>query len=272
MSTESIFHRVSTRKAFEEAVAQIVEAVRDGELVSGDRLPSERTLASQMGISRPTLREAMKLLASAGVVNVERGPGGGTFIKSDLVPMTLLQDRMSLRVDQLSDVLEARRIIEPRIAEAAAIRADQDDFDALARIISKQRQFVGDREHLMELDRRFHLSVARATRNRMLVAQMKLLFRQLEIVRDMAVRADDEYEWSIEIHEQTLRAIMSRDLELVDQVMDEHLGYLERLWERESGRGLMTGLPDFLVRPEHRSKNQGVTPAQGLSSNAAVKV
>ena len=213
----------------------------------------ERALASQMGISRPTLREATKLLANAGVVRVEAGPGGGTFITSDLVPTTLLQDQMNLRVDQLSDVLEARRILEPRIAEAAAVRADQSDFDALARIISKQRQFEGDREHLMELDRRFHLGIAQATRNRMLVAQMKLLFRQLEIVRDMAVRGENESEWSIEIHERTRRAIMSRDLRLVDEVMDEHLDYLERLWERESGRGLMTGLPDFLVRPEHRT-------------------
>lgn len=249
MSIDTVFHPVLTRKTFEEAVAQVVEAIRDGDLVPGDKLPSERVLSTKMAISRPTLREAIKVLSSAGVVAVEPGPGGGMFVKSDFVPTELVRGRMSLRVELLSDVLEARRILEPRVAEAAAVRADENDFAVLARIIRQQREVVGERERLMDLDRRFHLGIAKATRNRVLVAQMKLLFRQLEIVRDMALRGDaDEAEWSIEIHEQTRSAIMSRDLQSVAKVMNEHLSYLERLWERESGTGLVTSLPDFLVR------------------------
>src|SRR5205814_1291541 len=83
---ESSFEPVATRRTFEEAVEQIAERVKSGDLVVGDRLPSERELAALMRISRPTLREAVKVLAEAGVLEVRRGQSGGTFVASELVP------------------------------------------------------------------------------------------------------------------------------------------------------------------------------------------
>src|SRR3954449_5187615 len=91
LALESSFEPVSSRRTFEEAVEQIAERIKAGDLHLGDRLPSERELAALMRISRPTLREAVKVLAEAGVLEVRRGQSGGTFVASELVPRELLR-------------------------------------------------------------------------------------------------------------------------------------------------------------------------------------
>jgi len=116
---ESSFGPVATRRTFEEAVEQIADKVKSGDLHVGDRLPSERELAAQMRISRPTLREAVKVLSEAGVLEVRRGQSGGIFVASELIPRELLQSRSEIRVGEVAGVLEARRLLEPRVARAS---------------------------------------------------------------------------------------------------------------------------------------------------------
>ena len=78
-----------------------------------------------MRISRPTLREAIKTLAEAGVLEVRRGQSGGIFVASELVPRELLRSRQEIRFGEISGVLEARRLLEPRVAQLAAVHADR---------------------------------------------------------------------------------------------------------------------------------------------------
>src|SRR5881409_1526416 len=136
-----MFTPVRTRRTFEEAAEQIAEKVRTGELRVGDKLPGERTLATQMEISRPTLREAVRVLVEAGLLHVRRGPGGGMFVASDVVPVELVRQRSSMRLGEVASVLEARRL-EPRVAQLAAVRAGEEDFSALARSIEDMRAIV----------------------------------------------------------------------------------------------------------------------------------
>ena len=88
-----MFTPVQTRRTFEEAAEQIADKVRIGELRVGDKLPGERALAAQMQISRPTLREAVKVLVDAGLLEVRRGPGGGMFVATDVVGLELVRQR-----------------------------------------------------------------------------------------------------------------------------------------------------------------------------------
>jgi GntR family transcriptional regulator, transcriptional repressor for pyruvate dehydrogenase complex len=254
------FEPVATRRTFEEAVEQIVEKVKSGDLHVGDRLPSERDLAAQMRISRPTLREAVKVLVEAGVLEVRRGQSGGIFVASEVVPRELLHSRQEIRFSEVAGVLEARRLLEPRVAQLAAVHASDEDFDAMARTIERQREVAGGDDFLrnedlfLGLDLKFHLAMARATRNGTIVALMRSLLRQLEIARDMAMHAPLVPDWTIEIHERTLAAVRSADFGLIDEVMDEHLAELEQIWERETGRGLVRPLPDFLHPVAARSR------------------
>src|SRR5881409_2978533 len=148
-----MFTPVRTRRTFEEAAEQIAEKVRTGELRVGDKLPGERTLATQMEISRPTLREAVRVLAEAGLLAVRRGPGGGMFVASDVVPVELVRQRSNMRLGEVASVLEARRLLEPRVAQLAAVRAGEDDFAALQRSIDGMRALVDAGRALKEEDR-----------------------------------------------------------------------------------------------------------------------
>lgn len=242
-----MFTPVRTRKTFEEAVAQIAEAVQAGDLRVGNRLPSERALAAQMQISRPTLREAIKVLADADVIEVRPGPGGGMFVRTETVPTQVLEERSQLRVSEVSEVLEARRLLEPRVAQLAALYGTEHDFEVMRRTIEEQRDARDDHVRFLNLDLRFHLAMARATRNSTVVELMRVLLRRLEIARDMAVRGDHDSEWAIAIHERTLAAIMSGDHDGIEAAMDEHMSYLEKIWEKESGRARLRQVPDFLL-------------------------
>jgi GntR family transcriptional regulator, transcriptional repressor for pyruvate dehydrogenase complex len=251
-----VFTPVQTRKTFEEAVEQIAEKVKLGELAVGDRLPSERALAEQMEISRPTLREAVKILQDSGLIDVRRGAGGGMFVVTEIVPPELVARRRDMRIHEVAQVLEARRVLEPRVAQLAAMRAGAEDFDAMARTIDDQRVLIeegailqeGREDRFLALDVRFHLALARSTGNEVLVGLVRSVYRELEIARDMTMHYEAVPEWSIDIHERTLAAVRSGDPELVDEVMDEHLGQIERTWEQETGTALVRPTPGFLRR------------------------
>jgi GntR family transcriptional repressor for pyruvate dehydrogenase complex len=237
-----VFTPVQTRRTFEEAADQIAEKVRTGELRTGDRLPGERSLAAQMEISRPTLREAVKVLGDAGVLEVRRGPGGGMYVATDVVPTDLVRHSASLRLAEIAAVLEARRLLEPRVAQLAAERATDEDFDALERSIEAMRRLVDGGWHqrhedrFLQLDVQFHLALARAAGNPTVETLMRMLFRQLEIARDMAMHVPLVPEWTIGIHERTLAALRGGEADEVEAVMDEHLGQLERTYEGEPDR------------------------------------
>ena len=238
----TLFTPVQTRRTFEEAADQIAEKVRSGELRTGDRLPGERSLALQMEISRPTLREAVKVLVDAGVLEVRRGPGGGMYVATDVVPTELVRHSASLRLAEIAAVLEARRMLEPRVAQLAAERATEEDFEALERSIDAMRRLVDGGWHprhedrFLQLDVQFHLALARAAGNPTVETLMRTLFRQLEIARDMAMHVPLVPEWTIGIHERTLAALRAGDADEVAAVMDEHLGQLERTTEGEPDR------------------------------------
>jgi GntR family transcriptional regulator, transcriptional repressor for pyruvate dehydrogenase complex len=227
----TMFTPVRTRRTFEEAAEQIADKVRSGELRVGDKLPAERDLALQMEISRPTLREAVKVLGDAGMIEVRRGPGGGMFVATDVVPVDLVRHATELRMSEAASVLEARRLIEPQVARLAHARASDADLAPLEQTIAMMREIVArgyrpdDEDRFLQLDVQFHLALARAAGNPTLETLLRIVFRQLEILRDMAMHVPAVPEWIIDIHERTLEAV--RTGTHLDAVMDEHLGALE---------------------------------------------
>lgn len=259
-----VFAPVQTRRTFEEAVEQIAEKIALGELQVGDQLPSERLLASQMQISRPTIREALKVLVQSGVVETRGGSRGGVYVRTEFVPREVLRRRSELRVGEVGGVLEARRLLEPRVAQMAALHARESDFAQMARTIDSQRELGANQEGLLlqnedrflHLDHQFHLGIARATGNSTIVTLMRSLMRRLEIARDMALHEPLVADWTIDIHERTLAAIRGGDQEQIEVVMDEHLSRLEQVWQGETGRALVREVPDFLRPVADRSPDK----------------
>jgi GntR family transcriptional repressor for pyruvate dehydrogenase complex len=241
---EAGFEPIGPRRAFEGAVEQIAQRIRHGDLGEGDRLPSERQLAEAMRISRPTLREAVKVLAKAGVLEVHPGATGGIFVASGYVPIELLRQQSDVRLNEVAGVLEARRLLEPQVARFAARDATEADFERMQLTIEAHKQLLRSGEALerqdrfLQLDMQFHVRMAEATGNATVVGLMRSLLRQLEIGRDLALRQPPIPEWVVDIHERTLAALRSGDEDAIAAVMDEHLGGMERAWEQETGRRL----------------------------------
>jgi DNA-binding FadR family transcriptional regulator len=256
------FVPVGPRRTFEGAVEQIAERIRLGDFATGDRLPSERELAAALRISRPTLREAVRVLSDAGVLEVRTGSSGGIFVASDYVPLELLRSKSDLRLGEVAGVLEARRLIEPRVAQLAAVSAREDDFVQLQRTIDAQQALLaqGDvlaqEDRFLQLDTQFHLRIARATGNSTIVSLMRMLLRRLEIARDLALHEPPVASWVVDVHERTLAAIRSADHVRIEHVMDEHLAAMERAWERATDRVLIRPIPDFLQPVAERSQTR----------------
>jgi DNA-binding FadR family transcriptional regulator len=266
---ETGFHPVGPRRTFEGAVEQIAEHIRLGELSAGDRLPSERELAAAMQISRPTLREAVRVLADAGVLTVRPGSTGGIFVASDYVPLELLRSKSDLRLGEVAGVLEARRLIEPRVAQLAAVNAREEDFARLQQIIDAQKALLAEgdvlahEDRFLQLDMQFHLRIARASGNSTIVSLMRTLLRRLEIARDLAMHEPPTAPWVIDVHERTLAAIRSADHERIEQVMDEHLAAMEQAWERATDRVLVRPVPDFLRPVAERARPRAIDATAG---------
>jgi DNA-binding FadR family transcriptional regulator len=235
-----MFRPVRSRRSFEEALDQIVEAIVTGELRRGERMPSERDMAAAMGISRPTLREALKILADAAVIEV-RPRSGGTYVHDDLVPRELLAARRSLALEEVASVLEARRIVETQVARIAGGVATDEEILALGRTIELQRRNADDHDRMLQLDERFHLELARASHNPVLLDFVRVILRRSAVARDMTPRMPGDPELEIAIHERTFRALESRDPAAIDEAMDEHMSYLEEIWAKETGRRIRSG-------------------------------
>lgn len=256
------FRPVETRKAFEAVVGQLTDLVHAGLLREGDVLPGERVLADAMAVSRPTVRLALAALADAGVVRVSAGRGGGARIVSTLIPDELSgTTARRLDADGIMLALEARRALEPRVVQLAALRASAEDLAELERAIEEQRAAAaaGDWKRAAAADLRFHRRIWHASGNPVLERMLVELFAELATALDMSMRTAQDTARAIALHEATLAALRSGRAARVEGVMDEHLAYLEDIAEDVFGRTPVRELPAFLRRRaegEDRARSQ----------------
>lgn len=155
----------------DEAIAKIRSMIQSGELPPGAKLPPEQQLAAQMGLSRGGVREAVKVLEAARVLDVRRGDG--TYVTS-LAPRLLLEGLgvavELLRDDTLLEVVEVRRMLEPVATSLATLRMSDVQLDELGRILSDMVAAADDAEKLIEFDTAFHHAIIASTGNETLTS------------------------------------------------------------------------------------------------------
>ncbi len=155
----------------DEAISKLRQMIQSGELPPGSRLPAENQLAAQMGISRSGVREAVKVLESARVLDVRRGDG--TYVTS-LSPRLLLEGVgfavELLQGDTLLEVMEVRRLLEPAATGLAALRISDDHLAQLADLLQEMQDKAGDAEGLVQADLAFHRLVMTSTGNETLTS------------------------------------------------------------------------------------------------------
>lgn len=223
------FRPVVDSRAHEHVVDQIAFGIRSGAYRVGERLPSVAGLADQFRVSKPTIGEAIRLLADNGIVEVKRGVTGGVTVIKDDIPMSLLGLVPQRRQTDIREILEARRAVEMEIARLAGRRATDDDFSRLRESIERLEQHSGDDQGLrLHFDHLFHYAMGRAARSDLLAHYQHQILKQLVIVWPAYFYELEDPVKVIDLHRRTLAALVQRDEGGIDRVMDEHLAVIEK--------------------------------------------
>lgn len=167
---------VATTRLYVQIARQIADAVQQEQFKVGDRLPPERALAEELNVSRASVREALSALEILGIV--ESRSGNGTFIRRPPTEWTYLGtifEEFVEREDSPHEVLEARRLLEPLVAQLAAERATPDQINQIALSLAALEQTIDNGGARTEADSSFHLAIATATGNSVLVRHVQLL-------------------------------------------------------------------------------------------------
>jgi len=248
------FSPVRTRSVASDVVGQIVERLRSGELKVGDVLPGERVLAAQMDVSRPTVGGAMARLADAGILRRRPGRQGNAEIISIWVPDQLIERAAAvgeLEADDIFRVLEARKALEPRIAQLAAFRATDEDFAELQGSIDLLAAHSDDISWCEQAELLFHRIMWRTARNSSLQAMMLGLETELAPIHDMMLRTPEDYAAGIELHTATLSALKRGDPAEIENEMYRHLGHFEAIVADVLQRTPHRQTPPFLLAGAH---------------------
>lgn len=230
------FQSIEPRRLYRQIADQIRALIGTGEFAAGARLPPERDLAKQLGVSRPSVREALIALEVEGLVEVRIGSG----IYVQPAVEGAVRSRMPEAEAEAEagpfDVLRARHVIESECAALAARSARQVHLDAMAEALRQMRREIDEgRGQPLDGDRLFHLRVAEATGNGALVAVVEMLWK--ERAGELYKRLEDHYdspallESAVTEHEVVLKAIAARDTDGARAAMQRHL---DRAYERFS--------------------------------------
>ncbi len=220
-----MFKPVKNIRTFEAISDQIRQQIETGALRPGDKLPSERELATQFGASRNAVREALRILESAGVLELQKGATGGAFIlEGDGSNISQsISDMMALKRISLRHLTEARVELMNVILKLACANADETDFALIEKNIEKTRVAIENKERdtQLELNAEFYSIIAQATRNpiyTLLVAPISEVVRRF--VKEAGVRATIEV---VHTREELLRLMRARDTDGAIALLTEYL-------------------------------------------------
>lgn len=177
-----MFKTVKQNKAYQDVVEQIQEAIMEGTLKPGSQLPAERELKEQFGISRGTLREALRVLEQKGLIEIRTGVAGGSIIRE--VNSENLSENLGLlirnRAVSLRDLAEFREGMEGSVAALAAERATEQDRTMLAGLLSDAEQCLKEGrkgwDAFVRTDEQIHLALARMSGNQLFIAVLTSVY------------------------------------------------------------------------------------------------
>jgi DNA-binding FadR family transcriptional regulator len=217
-ATSPMFHPITTQNAFEAVVEQVRTAVDLALLVPGDRLPPERELAALLDVSRPTVREALRVLAMSGYIGIRRGSAGGAYVleRPRAGQADRVREALSTRRRELSALLEWRRVVEAEAAALAATRISDDQLRALrARLVESGGRLVRSHGLWRAADSRFHIAIAEAAGNPYMLDTVRKVRAELAHALDALILLKQAIEpAAAHEHEAILAALQARDAEL----------------------------------------------------------
>jgi DNA-binding FadR family transcriptional regulator len=245
----ALFEPVAPTRASSAIADQIRAAIVGGRLGTGDRLPPERELAEQFGVSRVTVRDALRALEATGLVKVRVGAHGGAFVTAPTSALVAqaMSDMMAMAAVTPDEVVEARLVVELGTVTLACQRATEDDLEQLRGLCDHAREQLAAKKYTRELSWRFHALVAHAAHNGA-VEGLAHSFRTTLSLHPLRVREPRarSHALTVDEHFRIYEAIERRDGEAARREMAAHLlrgtkleeggAALLELWSTPQGR------------------------------------
>ena len=221
-----MFEPIKNKKVYQHVIEQVQKMVVEGVLKRGDKLPSERDLVEQLGVSRTSIREALRSLEIIGFI--ESRQGEGNFIKATIdssffEPISLM---FKLNKGSAEDILETRMIIEVEAVALAAKRIKDEDITELQLLMSELRKAQNEIES-SRVDTQLHYKIAEITGNNLIIILLNTISSLMESfiinAREMILREKEKREILLDQHQRIVDALVERNSEKAAVAMREHL-------------------------------------------------
>ncbi|MGA2003328.1 MAG: FadR/GntR family transcriptional regulator [Terriglobales bacterium] len=224
LAAKPVYRTVRTSRLFEQIVQQVEDSITSGQLKPGDQLPAERDLAQRFGVSRTAVREAVKTLREKGLV--EAYSGRGTFVTNGTSQAVRQSFDLMIRINQQegsTHVAELRQVLEPEIAALAAPRIEAQLLATMREAVAIMDRNLHDPEAYVEADLDFHLALAEAVGNPLILSLLDSIVGLLREQRSRIFNVDGGPERGQFHHKRILAAIEKRDPEKAREAMRAHL-------------------------------------------------
>jgi GntR family transcriptional regulator, transcriptional repressor for pyruvate dehydrogenase complex len=248
-ASDGLFVPVAVTRASSAIVDQIRAAIVSGRVKQGERLPPERELAAQFGVSRVTVRDALRALEATGLVEIRVGARGGAFVSAPTGSHVgqAMSDMVRMSAVSPEDVVEARLVVELGTVTLACARATDEDLDTLSRLAERAHAALDAGTYTRELSWEFHALLGRAAHNEAIEGMTRSFQDSLSMhpVRVLEPRAKS-FAATAEEHGRIFRAVKRRDAATARREMANHLlrgtglehreAELLSLWKTEAKR------------------------------------
>ena len=241
---ELAFTAVRKTRVFEDVARQIQRLIVDGVLKPGELLPPERQLAEQFGVSRTSVRDAIRTLELSGLVVARHGEGN---VVADVSVETLVAPIATLLLRKrrlVAELLDVRRMLEPALAARAAMHATAGEIARLEEILRRQREKTARGESTVEEDSQFHYAIALAARNSVVRTLLDVLMDLLRETRSRSLQVPGRLERSLAGHRRVLDAIRRHDAAAAERAVRQHLDEIESIVMRRLRTGAERGASD----------------------------
>jgi GntR family transcriptional repressor for pyruvate dehydrogenase complex len=223
------FEKIRQKKISDIIYEQIKKMIMTAQLAPGEKLPSERELAVQIGVSRPSLREALHKLEAQGFLTQIHGDG--TYVKS-ITSQTLdkAMEEFVKREEAIVDLMEVRAILETWAAKTAAVRATEEEIAHMKEYLDEMKSALDKGEVGHISDANFHSTISYATSNVLLIHIINTIYQWVEKVsyevRSRLYMDRERFETLYVQHQKIFEAIKSRNPEASYKAMLEHMEYV----------------------------------------------
>lgn len=216
-------NKIHRKKVWQEVAEELQRLIVDGHWEKGEKLPGEVDLAKEFGVSRSTLREALRALSSRGLVQIRHGEGNFVWYPEAEDYLNPLMPRLLVDREDVFAIMEARSMVEVKTAALAAERATAETIAELRSLLENMERSREDRKQFAHYDHSFHKQIALATKNNVILKiyeaiEVFLVSQQLQIVDYV-----DAIERGITDHRAILEAIVAGDQEQAAEAMRAHL-------------------------------------------------